>query len=123
MRNPISKHRLSAFRRQRGRCYYCGLPMWLRGLTAGLEAKLADKRRPARLQCTAEHLIARQDGGSDSARNIVAACRFCNSTRHKLASPLEPEQFRLHVTRRIRAGKWHPRQLLELLESRKERER
>ena len=26
----IAKHRLAAFKRQNGRCFYCGLPMWLK---------------------------------------------------------------------------------------------
>jgi len=29
MPNSIAKHRLNAFKHQQGRCYYCGLPMWL----------------------------------------------------------------------------------------------
>jgi hypothetical protein len=54
----------------------CGAPTWLgrpaafaalRGISAGL-AK--------RLQCTGEHLDARQNGGDCSEGNIVAACRF-----------------------------------------------
>lgn len=36
-----------------------------------------------RFQCTAEHLVARQDGGKDTAANIVAACAYCNHGRHK----------------------------------------
>ena len=69
MPSVIAKNRLIAYQRQSGRCYYCDLPMWL--------GKLPGKRhRPASLQCTAEHLVARQDGGDNSARNIVAACRF-----------------------------------------------
>lgn len=32
---------------------------------------------------TAEHLVARMDGGNDVPGNIVAACEECNAARHK----------------------------------------
>jgi hypothetical protein len=59
------------------------------------------------LQCTAEHLVARCDGGSDSPDNIVAACRHCNSRRHRRPEPLDPLTYRKHVRRRIARGCWH----------------
>jgi len=105
MPNSLSKKRLAAFQRQQGLCYYCGFPMWLVPQKEVLDA---------RLQCTAEHLVARQNGGSDSSDNIVAACRFCNQTRHRTPRPLEPELYRERVSRRVHAGRWHPAHLFEI---------
>ncbi|MGZ3765951.1 MAG: HNH endonuclease [Mucilaginibacter sp.] len=34
-------------------------------------------------QCTGEHLEAHSQGGTVAQANIVAACRFCNQTRHR----------------------------------------
>jgi hypothetical protein len=59
------------------------------------------------LLCTAEHLIAKSEGGTDTASNIAAACMFCNQARHKAKHPLSPEDYRNHVQRRIRRGRWH----------------
>jgi len=104
----LRQFRRIAFLNQNGRCWYCGLPMWERnpdtfarehGFTSGLAKAL---------QCTAEHLIARQDGGADSPSNIVAACRYCNGRRHARKFPLESESFRQHVQKRLQQGKWHP---------------
>ena len=50
--------RTSAFHAQFGRCYYCGLPMWL---AAPSELGLKPSKARA-FQCTAEHLVAQQDG-------------------------------------------------------------
>lgn len=59
----LIKSRSTAFERQGGRCYYCDFPMWrgsiehfarLYGITLG---------QARQFQCTAEHLLARQDGG------------------------------------------------------------
>ena len=47
-----------AFYAQSGRCFYCGLPMWL---TAPSELGLKASKARA-FQCTAEHLVAQQDG-------------------------------------------------------------
>ncbi|MDQ3038563.1 MAG: HNH endonuclease, partial [Pseudomonadota bacterium] len=54
------------------------------------------------LQCTAEHVVARCDGGTDSASNIVAACLRCNRGRHARSKPLEPSDFSLLVRKRVR---------------------
>ena len=95
--SKVKQARLRAFRSQNGNCFYCELPM----LPAAQEG-------PSSLLCTAEHLLARCDGGSDSPRNIVAACRHCNSRRHARARPLSAELFKAHVKKRVAAGKWHP---------------
>lgn len=83
MPKSLARARTVAYTRQSGGCFYCALAMWLDnplefaskyGITLG-QAK--------RFQCTAEHLEARQDGGTAFQSNIVAACRFCNQHRHR----------------------------------------
>lgn len=115
MPSSLAKPRRAAFARQNGRCHYCGFPMWLED-PAELSAPFGlSDRESARLQCTAEHLVARQDGGGDGADNIVAACRFCNVTRHRLSSPPDPVRYRLRVLCRLNAGRWHPKSLRQRL--------
>ncbi len=103
----LIKSRSTAFERQGGRCYYCDFPMWrgsiehfarLYGITLG---------QARQFQCTAEHLLARQDGGGDVRSNIVAACFVCNQRRHKRKQPLEPEIYREFIQRRLSQGRWH----------------
>lgn len=97
--------RTAAFHAQAGRCYYCGLPMWLASPSEpGPEASKAYSA-----QCTAEHLVARQDGGKDLASNIVAACCLCNQRRHqRSAGALAPDSYRAWVQRQVAKGKWLP---------------
>ncbi|WP_084612094.1 HNH endonuclease [Ferriphaselus amnicola] len=103
----LTKNRNSAFVRQSGLCHYCNFPMWQGDSSKqyaqayGLSLTAAQK-----FQCTAEHLLARQDGGTDYADNIVAACRYCNQKRHKRKMPAEPSSFRQLVQNRVRRGKW-----------------
>jgi 5-methylcytosine-specific restriction endonuclease McrA len=79
--NRIPLLRRQASNRQGGFCYYCDVRMWLASPEElGLLKGSANARR---LQCTAEHLVPRADGGRLSATNIVAACAHCNHTRHK----------------------------------------
>jgi len=55
---------------------------------------------------TAEHLVARMDGGKDTRQNIVAACRRCNEMRHALfhgAAP-DPETYQGFVLLLSAAG-------------------
>lgn len=95
--------RTQAFQAQHGRCYYCSQPMWQKSPTElGLPAKLGRW-----YQCTAEHLIAQQDGGKDALGNVVAACRLCNMRRHKRAAHApSPEAYKALIQRRIAAGRW-----------------
>ncbi len=95
--------RRAAFERQHHRCHYCGVQMWESG-----GDPLPQLGRPRLLQCTAEHLHARCDGGADRADNIVAACRFCNERRHQRAVPLTPAAYLQHVARRLAQRRWHP---------------
>ena len=48
-------------------------------------------------------------------RGIVAACRFCNSKRHTKKKVPDPIVYRQMVTKRMRAGKWHPREIHRVL--------
>jgi 5-methylcytosine-specific restriction endonuclease McrA len=62
-------------------------------------------------------LVARQDGGKDTAENIVAACWFCNSRRHRRTSAMAPEAFKKLVSKRKKLHKWHPQQFHHMLET------
>lgn len=75
----------------------------------GLRPKTA-----APLRCTAEHLVARQDGGKDVEGNIAAACLLCNSSRHKRKTPPAPDAYRAFVQGRLAKGKWHPPGVIKL---------
>ena len=72
-------------------------------------------RSAAPLRCTAEHLVAQQDGGKNVAGNIAAACWLCNTRRHKRKSPPPPDAYRAFVQRRLAKGKWHPPKVARLL--------
>ena len=101
MASKIQHSRQIAFNRQDGKCHYCGLRMWLHGATG-----------PTQLLCTAEHLIARSEGGSEALTNIVAACWHCNQTRHRRKNPPPPERYRVEVQRRVDRGAWLPKSVL-----------
>lgn len=96
--------RRQAFDHQHGRCWYCGVQMWL---ASPSELPGVPVRSASRLQCTAEHLQARCDGGTDVASNIVAACMLCNRTRHQRKKPPPPEAYLVDVRRRVCKGGWH----------------
>lgn len=100
----LQRLRTLAFHAQSGRCYYCSARMWL---SSPDELSLRPKTA-APFQCTAEHLVARVDGGTNSPDNIAAACRLCNERRHKRKSPLQPAIYRTLVRRRVALGKWWP---------------
>ncbi|WP_207917205.1 HNH endonuclease [Rhizobium sullae] len=72
----------------------------------GISAGLAK-----RFQCTAEHVEARRDGGTDVAPNIVAACLFCNTTRHKAKHPVDAAKHASVVRSRLAKGRWRPPQV------------
>jgi 5-methylcytosine-specific restriction endonuclease McrA len=96
---------------QDGLCFYCEQPMWLQDIN-GFCAKYELSRDQAlSLKCTAEHLIARTDGGPDTDENIVAACHYCNQARHDGAEALAPRAFKHYVLEQLIAGKWHGFQL------------
>jgi len=107
MKHKILRFREAAFRQQAGRCYYCALPMFHSDVDNNID-RTARRSLVYRLTCTAEHLVAASEGGRDSAKNIVAACRHCNHTRHRAKRPLPHNAYKEHVRRRMRAGRWHP---------------
>lgn len=115
MPNAVSSHRLFAFNHQKGRCYYCGTRMWLANPKPFAAHNGITIPQAKRIQCTAEHLIARKDGGGNDRANIVAACRFCNQTRHRIIPAPTASNFKKRVSRRVNLQKWHPKEFVHLL--------
>lgn len=108
---PLNSLRLRASKRQHHRCHYCKFPMWHKDSAAFLRAYPCVRARHVHLlACTAEHLIARQDGGRDTADNIVAACWWCNRERHRGRAHKAPDAARYEawVLRQVVLGRWHP---------------
>ena len=79
--SQVRKYRDQAYVRQGGCCCYCQRQM----LAASLKGPL---------RCTAEHLVARCEGGKNSRENIAAACWECNDNRHRTKRPLSIEKFK-----------------------------
>jgi HNH endonuclease len=104
--NTLVRLRRLAFTAQQGRCFYCAVPMWLAHPSdlAGFDP--LSKFAPY-LKCTAEHLKPVSEGGRDEPGNIVAACRFCNWTRHRTKKVLSPERYAQRVRARVALGRWH----------------
>ena len=61
----IQAYRADALTKQKGKCYYCGKRIWGKSVTA-------------------DHLIPKSKGGTDSKENIVASCRRCNRLKGSL---------------------------------------
>jgi hypothetical protein len=116
MSKPFSKHRNRAFTKQQRRCYYCTALMWLREPTEFAVSYGVGSGDVARFKCTAEHLVARQDGGTNQKQNIVAACWFCNATRHRRPTPPPHDAYRILVRKRVKRLKWHPTKFRHLLQ-------
>lgn len=112
MAKPLARYRHHAYLAQQGRCYYCGLPMWQDDLDSFSRAHNIKPSQAKPLKCTAEHLEARQDGGLDTAQNIVAACWSCNQRRHKRKKAPAPDAYLDLVQERVRKGRWHCAPLL-----------
>lgn len=112
MPSLLESSRLLAFRRQDGLCFYCRLPVWLDDSAEFQQRYPMSAAQHALRRCTAEHLTARQDGGSDEPENIAAACWICNVRRHRGGPASSPAQHRLHVQRRLRRGAWLPQATL-----------
>jgi len=107
MRKSTKTQRLKAFRRQKGRCFYCDSPMWETSITEFQESHGLTARQARLLTCTREHLVPLSENGSNRSCNIVAACLYCNATRDRRDKPLSPSQYRRLVTKRLRSGRWH----------------
>lgn len=103
----IQKNRIQAFHRQSGRCIYCNCPMWQSSPEKFAHEHHVTPKQARAFRCTAEHLHARRDGGTNASGNIVAACSFCNSQRHRAAHPLAPDAYRAKVQHRMEKGGWH----------------
>ncbi|WP_366929747.1 HNH endonuclease [uncultured Thiodictyon sp.] len=88
--------------------------MWLENPGAFAARHGIGKDLAVRLQCTGEHLVARQDGGDSSRTNIVAACLFCNATRHQIRQAPSADEYRQLVARGVQRRKWHPPEILRL---------
>jgi hypothetical protein len=107
MSTTLTKSRIKAFNLQQERCIYCELPMWLDNPEAFAKKFKITIKGAALFKCTAEHLLAKQDGGKDGEGSIVAACHFCNQRRHKCKKPKDPIPYKDHVTKRVVEGKWN----------------
>ncbi|MFC3465554.1 HNH endonuclease [Aeromonas media] len=66
------------------------------------------------LQCTGEHLHPKSEGGSNSTANIVAACKFCNQSRHREKSPLTASEYKRKVRSLSKKGEWHTSKILKI---------
>lgn len=86
------------------RCWYCGVQMWH---LSPAELIGVPTRAASRLQCTAEHLVARRDGGKDEAANVVTACVHCKHTIHKRKNPPSPDSYLADVRKQLERGRWH----------------
>ena len=107
LRSRLKELRLRAAVIQNYQCFYCAGPMWVSD-PIGFAAKYSLSARQARLlQCTAEHLKPRCEGGSNVSCNVVAACLLCNSRRHRSLRPLDPQSFRKRVQWARLKGRWH----------------
>lgn len=107
MSTTLNKSRLKAFNLQQGRCIYCELPMWLDHPDAFAKKYKTSIKGAALFKCTAEHLLAKQDGGKDVESNIVAACHFCNQKRHKCRKPKDPIAYKRYVSTRLCKSRWN----------------
>jgi 5-methylcytosine-specific restriction endonuclease McrA len=106
--NRIAQFRATAFHSQFGLCFYCGLPMFL-GDSKAFAVQHEIRPKSADLfKCTAEHLVPRGDGGTDSPENIAAAHRYCNQRRHHRKIIPAPDKFGAHVRNRVASGRWWP---------------
>ena len=107
MPSTLARLRARAFHRQSGRCFYCCCPMWEQSMDAFAATFHLSSRQARHLQCTAEHLHARVDGGGNSQSNIVAACRLCNARRHQGKVARDATHHKEYVERLMRRRRWH----------------
>ncbi|WP_442789603.1 HNH endonuclease [Novosphingobium sp. SL115] len=105
--NKISKIRNIRRRQQNDVCYYCRQPIWHREISDFASRHGITTKKATLLKATAEHLVPRSECGSDALHNIVAACWFCNSTRHRAKQPLSPDAYGMKVRARLAKGRWH----------------
>ena len=106
MTHRLALLRHKAFSSQSHRCFYCHALMWETDPADFISLYRAPPYLVKKLQCTAEHLKPRSEGGKNVVENIVAACAFCNHTRHKAKKPLEPSLYFNRVQSRVAHGHW-----------------
>lgn len=114
MPSQLEKSRLTAFRRQGGLCFYCNHPVWLDDPDTFRAQFPMSAPQHALRRCTAEHLIAKQDGGGNEPENVVAACWLCNARRHRCRRVRAPGSHRKYVQSRVLAGTWLPKGTLSV---------
>lgn len=112
-KSSLVRYRNLAYVRQGGCCHYCRLPMWLNDRVEFASTFQLTLRQIKSLQCTGEHLIARQNGGDESEVNIVAACLRCNQLRHRRKNPPSAEAYKLLVRKKMDQGRWHSRAIMQ----------
>jgi len=113
MSKSIAVARTMAYSRQSGRCFYCDLPMWLSNSSDFVSKYGLTLLQAKRLRCTGEHLHARQDGGTDSKSNIVAACWTCNQGRHRRKKAPPPYLYKEFVRKQMSRRRWHNSQIIK----------
>ena len=105
--NRLKKQTNKAYNDQQGLCFYCKQPMWYND-PSEYASKFKISLRSANIfQCTGEHLIPHNEGGTSKQNNIVAACSFCNSQRHRRKKVLAPKPYYYFVQTRISKGRWN----------------
>lgn len=117
MPTKIVQYRHQAFLEQARRCYYCGFLMWERDPEAFAKTHGISLVQAQRFKCTAEHLVARSDGGTDVSTNIVAACLHCNQTRHRMKPAPTPHALQQLISKQLRNQSWHRRAVARKLSS------
>ncbi|OGT72693.1 MAG: hypothetical protein A3H44_06440 [Gammaproteobacteria bacterium RIFCSPLOWO2_02_FULL_57_10] len=106
-RKSLKTPRQIAFRQQNEHCWYCSQPMWEKNSADFRQRFNLTESQARKLQCTGEHLLAWRDGGTNKQENIVAACWYCNSRRHRGKKELDPLRHRDRVQRELQAEGWH----------------
>lgn len=108
MTSLIARLRARACQERGGRCFYCDFPMCIDGDRRSYARRHGITVRQAReFCCTAEHLLARKDGGRNVRANVVAACKLCNQRRHARRRSQQADVYLARVRRRVSKGKWH----------------
>lgn len=115
MPTTLIRHRQHAYDAQFGLCFYCRLPMWVSHPEVFAKANGITLAQAHLLKCTAEHLVAREDGGKNTKENIVAACWCCNQRRHRRKQAQSPLLHRQWVQDRLSIGKWHEKTVVARL--------
>ena len=100
-RKQLRRSRIAAFKRQRGCCYYCNQPMWESDSIEFASRHRLTAGRLRQRRSTAEHLLARCDGGDDRPANIAAACWECNKARHRRKRAMSPSDWRENRLKRL----------------------